>query len=75
MEIKIVGGVSDIDDVHNIENVAKMFVIEHRINNLSLFRETQNIIQESSQKSAKETITSVNSIKRNLAVLTVRGLK
>ena len=41
IEIKLVGGVSDIKDISEIENIAKVFVIEQRISNLNPIKNTK----------------------------------
>jgi len=46
IEIKIAGVISTMDDIHDIENVAKVFVMEQRINNYQKYnwRNTSRIL-------------------------------
>jgi len=43
-----------MDDIHDIENVSKVFVMEQRINNLQCCKETKNIIGETHSESAEK---------------------
>jgi len=54
IEIKIAGVISTMDDIHDIENVSKVFVMEQRINNLQCCKETKNIIGETHSESAEK---------------------
>ena len=74
IEIKIAGVISTMDDIHDIENVAKVFVMEQRINNLQCREETKNIIEETHPESAEKSTVSGNFIHGNLPILTVKGL-
>jgi len=74
IEIKIAGVISNMDDIHDIENVAKVFVMEQRINNLQCCKETKNIIGETHPVSAEKSAVSSNFIHGNLPILTVKGL-
>ena len=74
IEIKIAGVISTMDDIHDIENVAKVFVMEQRINNLQFYEITKNIIEETHPKSAEKSTISSNFIHGNLPILTVKGL-
>ncbi len=75
IEIKIAGVISTMDDIHDIENVAKVFVMEQRINNLQCYEETKNIIGETHPESAEKSTASSNVIHGNLPILTVKGLE
>jgi len=75
IEIKIAGVISTMDDIHDIENVAKVFVMEQRINNLQCCKETKNIIREAHPESAEKSTASSNFIHGNLPILTVKGLE
>ena len=74
IEIKIAGVISTMDDIHDIENVAKVFVMEQRINNLQCREETKNIIEETHPESVGKSTVSSNFIHGNLPILTVKGL-
>ncbi len=74
IEIKIAGVISTMDDIHDIENVAKVFVMEQRINNLQCRKETKNIIGETHPESSEKSTASSNFIHGNLPILTVKGL-
>jgi len=54
IEIKIAGVISTMDDIHDVANVAKAFVMEQRINNLKCCKETKNIIGETHSESAEK---------------------
>ena len=74
IEIKIAGVISTMDDIHDIENVAKVFVMEQRISNLQFREETKNIIEETHPESVEKSTVSSNFIHGNLPILTVKGL-
>jgi len=74
IEIKIAGVISTMDDVHDIENVAKIFVMEQRLNNLQCFEKTNDMIEEMHPESAEKSTVTINFITRNLPILTVKGL-
>ena len=75
IKIKIAGVISTMDDIHDIENVAKVFVMEQRINNLQCCKETKHIIWEIYPESAEKSTASSNFIHGNLPILTVKGLE
>ena len=75
IEIKIAGVISTMDDIHEIENVAKVFVMEQRINNLQCCQETKNIIGEPHLEFAEKSTVFSNFIHGNLPILTVKGLE
>ena len=74
IEIKIAGVISTMDDIHDIENVAKVFVMEQRINNLQCCEETKKIIEETHPESVEKSTVSSDFIHGNLPILTVKGL-
>ena len=75
IEIKLVGGVSDIKDISEIENIAKVFVIEHRISNLNPIKNTKNIINNKSQISYRNKNNVNGCVHKKSTILTVRGFK
>ena len=75
IEIKLVGGVSDINDISEIENIAKVFVIEQRISNLNLIKNTKNIINNKSQITYRNKNNVNEYVNKKSTILTVRGFK
>jgi len=75
IEIKIAGVISTMNNIHDIENVAKVFVMEQRINNLQFGEGTKYIIGETHPESAEKSTASSIFIHGNLPILTVKGLK
>jgi len=74
IEIKIAGIISTMDDVHDIENIAKVFVMEQRLSNLRFCEETKDMIGEIHSEFAEKPTIISNFITGNLPILTVKGL-
>jgi hypothetical protein len=75
IEIKIAGVISTMDNIHDIENLAKLFVMEHRINNLQCCKETKKIIGETHLEFTQKSTVFSNFIHGKLPILTVKGLE
>lgn len=74
IEIKIAGVISTMDDIHDIENVAKVFVMEQRLNNLQCCEETKDMIEKMHPESSEKSTVTSSFITGNLPILTVKGL-
>lgn len=68
IHINIVGLFDDIDEVNELEDVAKVFVVEERIIDITYEKNSINIVER------KKTDSNPNGYNRNFQVLTVRGL-
>jgi len=73
MEINIVGMFSNSDEITEIVDVAKVFIIEERMKGLYCDTETKNIAKNRRNISSKKTNLQYNYGSRNIQYLTVRG--
>ena len=73
IQINVVGTVSDKDELNEIENIAKVFVIEERVIDLTEEIVEKNILK-SNLKPLKKSISRRYPGYDRLQYLTVRGL-
>jgi len=78
-QIMIVGALSDISEVYEIESIAKIFVVEERMKNLTIQRIDEcRTTEKPEQRFASkkhDTYRYDVYIHRHIPVLTVKGLK
>jgi hypothetical protein len=73
IRINVVGSVSDQEDIKEIETVAKVFVVEERMIDLTYDIKSEKIVSDPPLNSPKKTSNDRNSYNTRLALLTVRG--
>lgn len=73
IRINVVGSISNQDEVIEIETVAKVFVVEERMINLTNEPKTGKIISEPPKKPIKKINKTHNFYNACLPVLTVKG--
>jgi len=74
IDINIVGMFSNGDEINEIMDVAKVFVVEERMINISDDAETNNLVEERRLKPFKKPKIHHDSTFKKLQLLTVRGL-
>ena len=74
IDINIVGMFSDSDEVCEIVDVAKVFIVEERMKDITFDAEVEKVVVEKNVKSPKRLKLDACSVDRRLAFLTVRGL-
>ena len=74
IRINIVGSISNQDEITEIETIAKVFVVEKRMIDLTNEPVTGKIISEPPKKPIKKINKTPNSYNAHLPVLTVKGL-
>ena len=74
IDINIVGMFSDSDEVCEIVDVAKVFIVEERMKDITVDTEVEKVVVEKNVKSPKRLKLDSCSVDRRLAFLTVRGL-
>jgi len=74
IDINIVGMFSNPDDVCEIVDVAKVFIVEERMKSITFDTGTDEIIVEKKVKPEKKIKLDYSSINQHLSFLTVRGL-
>lgn len=74
IDINIVGMFSDADEVNEIIDVAKVFVVEERTMDISNDTKTGEVVKIKSIGPEKKLKQGIVSIDKRLAVLTVKGL-
>jgi hypothetical protein len=73
IHINVVGSVSEIDEVLDIETVAKVFVVARRMKDLTNTLESKNIITKPPKFLDKKDKKHSSYSKTQLAVLTIKG--
>jgi hypothetical protein len=74
ISIKFVGTVSDMDEIKDMENICKVFLIEQWLENIQYPITNLNNI-ETCLESSKKINMDITHICRHLPILTVKGLK
>ena len=74
MEIKIVGILSDKDEIHEIERIAKVFIVEERMKDLICHVETNEVIGNIYLGHAKKINLCSELVHGYVPFLTVKGL-
>ena len=74
IDINIVGMFSDADEVCEIMDVAKVFIIEERMKDITFDTKVEKVFVEKNVKSSKKLKLDSRSADHGLAFLTVRGL-
>jgi len=74
IDINIVGMFSDSDEVCEIVDVAKVFIVEERMKDITFDAEVEKVVVEKNVKSPKKLKPDSCPADRHLAFLTVRGL-
>ena len=72
--MKIVGLLSDEDEIYEMELTAKIFVVEQRMKNLKYGGKTNVIPERKCITSSEETKICHDDMRKRLPILTVRGL-
>lgn len=72
--INIVGMFSDADEVCEIVDVAKVFIVEEMMKKITFDTEVEKAVVEKNVKSSKKLKLDLCSVDHGLAFLTVRGL-
>jgi hypothetical protein len=72
--IKLVGSITDRDQYNDIETIAKVFVVERRINNLTYNLNPEDIISYPPLNPKRKNNDKKNSYNANLSIFTVHGL-
>lgn len=73
LKINIVGSINDEEQLSYIETIAKIFVIERRINDLTYDLRLKKILSKSSLIPKGKTDNQKNSYTASLSLLNVRG--
>ena len=73
IHINVVGSVSEIDEISDIETVAKVFVVARRMIDLTNDLESKNIITKPPNFQDKKIKKQNNYSKTQLAILTIKG--
>ena len=71
--MKIVGLLSDEDEIYEMEITAKIFVVEQRMKNLKYVGKTDSVPKRKCLKSSKEIEIRHDDMCKRLPILTVRG--
>ena len=74
IKINIVGAVSKINDLEEIETVAKVFVVAERMIDLTNDSKSEKIISKPPEEYNKKIENNRNSNNGKLTLLSVRGL-
>ena len=73
INVNIVGSINDEEQLSEIETVAKVFILEKRINDLTYEFKHNKIISKPQIIPNNKTVNKKNSYNKNLSLLTVRG--
>ena len=73
IKINVVGSVSNIEDLEEIETIAKVFVVAERMIDLTNDSKAEKIITEPSVNINKEINNNQESYNRKITLLSVRG--
>ena len=73
IHINVVGSVSEVDEILDIETVAKVFVVARRMIDLTNDLESKNIITKPPNFQDKKIKKQNNFSKTQLAILTIKG--
>ena len=71
--INIVGSINDKEQLSDFETIAKVFVVERRINDLTYNLNPKDIISIPPLNFKKKTDNNKDSYNKNLSLLLVRG--
>jgi hypothetical protein len=74
VEMNLVGGISDEEDLDELETITKVFVIAHRMRSLPYERNTKKNPKRRYGRSPKKISLLDSNAYRSLPVFTVRGL-
>ena len=74
IDITIVGMFSDTDEVCEIVDIAKVFVVEERMKYITFDTEVKKVVVEKNVKPSKKLKLDSCSVNHGLTFLTVRGL-
>ena len=74
IDINVVGMFSDADELSELIDVAKVFVIEERMRDISYDTKTGKVTKIKITEPEKKLKKSFDAVDRRLAFLTVRGL-
>lgn len=73
IKINVVGSVSNIEDLEEIETIAKVFVVAERMIDLTNDSKAEKIITEPSVNINKKINNNQESYNRKITLLSVRG--
>ena len=73
--MKIVGLLNDEDELNEMENIAKIFIVEQRMKNLSYIKIVKPTLEKKYSHSSEKIILNHNNYLKRLSLLTVRGLQ
>ena len=73
IQINVVGSLTDMEQLSEIETVAKIFVIEERMKDLTYDLDSENIITNLPLKPSKKSDFNRNFYNKRLPILNVRG--